>query len=220
MKKIIILLFLIITLSGCTIDYSVEFNSNGYVYDKMYVVEKYTNFPEYEPEEWNEIKNSKVSVIKILNETDEELAWYNISLKDTYHTFDEYFNNEYFTKYVGNYEYEDGDICSMNIIFNDVFKFYAYGEDEYNVPIKDFTISVSFPYDVVDSNATSEENGVYTWKLSRDNQLDRIYIKYNNPKTSFNTNSFVFKTIVIIIFVFLALFVYIIFSKKKKSDAI
>lgn len=220
MKRLIVVLCLLV-LSGCSIDYKVQFNTNNTVSDYLYTEELKINFDgESKPHDWGELINSRTRIINLRNEFFPEAATYEITLKNNYMSYEKYFNDKYFLEYVGNYKYTEGEECISTVVFNDNFKGKVYG-DEILLPYAEkVSISVILPFKVVSSNATKVNGKTYIWELSENNKLDSIYVKYKNPKNDQKINEISFDILIAVIVVLAGVFVYIIISKNKKSNAL
>ncbi len=221
MKKIIILISLFFILTGCTMNYSVSFNSNGFVYDNLYFEELVEKFTENETDDWNKLLSSRVHTVNIKDEFFEEIAKYQITLKGTYNSYEKYINDEYIKKYVGDMGIdENDDECTLSLNFNEGFKYNIYGSDSIPPHVENLKINVSFPYKIIDSNATSIEGDNLIWELSENSNLDKIYITYENPNKKEKSNGIAFNVLVVVIVVLAAVFIVLIATKNKKNNAL
>ena len=220
MKKILLLILLIVFLSGCTMEYNVTFRKDGIINDNLYVEELLEWFAETEPDDWGELVATRIHSINIRNEFFEELATYEISLKNNYSDFKTFSNEKFVKKYAGDITISDGDESTLMVKFSDALKYNLYGSDDIAPYIESLKINVTFPYDVVKSNATSVKDNIYTWELSEKSKLDNIFITYKTPKTTDKTSEKTVDILIILIVVLLAVFIFIIRSKNKKNNAL
>lgn len=220
MKKLLIIILVALSLTGCTMEYNVTYSQDGIINDKLYMEELVSKFTEETPDDWGELVASRIHTINTRNEFFEELATYEITLNSNYSNLNKYINDVYIKKYVGNIELTDGDECTLNVNFNDALKYNLYGSEEIPPYTEALKINITIPYKVTKSNATSVNGNVYTWELTPNSKINNITFTYKNPKISSNTNNNSFDILIILIVILLVVFLIIMKNKNKKNNAL
>lgn len=220
MKKILLTSILLLFLTGCSMEYNVTYDQNGFIYDKLYAEELVEKFTESEPDDWGALVASKIHTINIRNEFFEELATYEIALSSTYTDINNYKNDEYVKKYIGDITLTKGEESTFKVNFTDALKYNLYGSEEIPPYIESLKINITIPYNVSKSNATSSNGNVYTWKLTPESKIDNITFTYKNPEKAVNTNEKSFDILIILTGILLVVFIVVIITKNKKNNAL
>jgi len=201
-------------------EYNITYDQNSVIYDKLYVEELVEKFTESEPDDWEDLVDSRIHTINIRNEFFEELATYEITLNSTYADINNYTNDEYVKKYIGDITLTDGEERTFKVNFTDALKYNLHGSEEIPPYIESLKINISIPYSVSKSNATSSEGNVYTWELTPESKIDNITFTYKNPDKAVNTNEKSFDIVIILTGILLVVFIVIIKTKNKKNNAL
>lgn len=227
MKKILILLILMISLTGCEAVYNLDINNNTFTEelilttnDKSSKSQKTVNVAlkskipvddnYYKPEvnfKQNNLKYYQISKI----DTDNELgARYKANL-----TKEEYLTSTLVKEHFPNFKLnETGNIISLNL-----------GKKENifdNYPDLDkLTINITINNKVTKHNADGVNNNIYTWNLTKDNYNKKeIYLNYNKNEKHSETEEekFNYNIIFIIIGIIIISFTtYIVYCNKGKK---
>ena len=226
MKKILILLILMISLTGCEAVYNLDINSNTFTEelilttnDKSSKSQKTVNVAlkskipvddnYYKPEvnfKQNNLKYYQISKI----DTDNELgARYKANL-----TKEEYLTSTLVKEHFPNFKLnETGNIISLNL-----------GKKENifdNYPDLDkLTINITINNKVTKHNADGVNNNIYTWNLTKDNYNKKeIYLNYNKNEKHSETEEekFSYNIIFIIIGIIIISFTTYIAIKTKNT---
>ncbi|MBR6072195.1 MAG: hypothetical protein IKP77_05105 [Acholeplasmatales bacterium] len=217
MKKKIILLFSLILLTGCSAEYNLTIVNDSY------------------KEELNvdnvKIDNINDLVLPLNYDVDEydidkvkpgDVGFYNAKLDNNGYLLSHTFNYSSFIKStLLNSCYDRVDVVknSKNIYISTVGSFRCY--DNYNVD--DIKVNIISKYKLVDSNADSVNNNVYSWNINKDNLDKGIYIEFVLPKKSEkkkkifinNDNNFYLFLFQASLILFLLVIIMVI---KKKND--
>ena len=226
MKKILILLILMISLTGCEAVYNLDINNNTFTEelilttnDKSSKSQKTVNVAlkskipvddnYYKPEvnfKQNNLKYYQISKI----DTDNELgARYKANL-----TKEEYLTSTLVKEHFPNFKLnETGNIISLNL-----------GKKENifdNYPDLDkLTINITINNKVTKHNADGVNNNIYTWNLTKDNYNKKeIYLNYNKNEKHSETEEekFNYNIIFIIIGIIIISFTTYIAIKAKNT---
>ena len=226
MKKILILLILMISLTGCEAVYNLDINNNTFTEelvlttnDKSSKSQKTVNVAlkskipvddnYYKPEvnfKQNNLKYYQISKI----DTDNELgARYKANL-----TKEEYLTSTLVKEHFPNFKLnETGNIISLNL-----------GKKENifdNYPDLDkLTINITINNKVTKHNADGVNNNIYTWNLTKDNYNKKeIYLNYNKNEKHIETEEekFNYNIIFIIIGIIIISFTAYIAIKAKNT---
>jgi len=213
-KKIFILLAFTILLSGCNIEYNIKFDENFRVEDKFILTSKYDEFEENKPEYWGKFFGTRLSDSKFINPLFEEYSDYIQTSEKKYKDYNLYFDDEYLKMYVKNISLNENDDYKFKVVFNDKFMNDVYSSEN----LEELRINVEFPYKVLSSNATTNNDNIYTWIINKENEINEIYIEYRNPKILSTTNNITFKLIILTGIVLVIVFIYDIYKKNKKIN--
>lgn len=215
MKKRFLLLVILIFISGCSIQYEIEFNDTTL--------------------------NETIKIGKIPSSLEEELKSYLTPYSITTEERQEFYNYKYSNEYINlDYKYNLNDYEISNtfnrcyelsnlsyddnyyyILTSNEFKCLNYMEYE----AEEVKINFKSNHKIINSNADYINNNIHTWIINKNNmnnkpieiKIEKDYKEDNNTQIKEN-NSFLVITLVAIIVVFV-LFI-ILKIKSKKADAI
>lgn len=221
MKKVIILLLSIFLLTGCNITYELEMDKNGGIIDKLTIIEKYDTYNNNLISDYNDFIKDRNSIINIENEIEEDKKSYNSVFKKEYKNINEYKNDYYINKYVGNVNYSCDKTCKIDIAFNDniknVFKENNDIKKTYMDNKDEITIKIYTPYKIINTNAEIDKDTLI-FKIAKDNIPSNIYFEYKDLTIN-DSNKKIYYVLAIGA---IALIVMILFfsqiKKQKKSD--
>lgn len=212
MKKIILLILLCFTLTGCTINYNLDINDDNF--------KETITGSVYNSELTND--DNSINMYSFLINT-EQNAFYNndnIFYNKTTNNIDNKIDFEY------NYTFTSNNFNNSRIINecfdNHVFEYkegiyYLVVSGKFNCYYTNTNINITTDYKVISNNATDKKDNTYTWTINEENKDDVYFFitidKTNNNKISFEWNTF--KTIGLIIILLLS-GICIYFIKKEK----
>lgn len=212
LKKIILLLPLILSLTGCGSTYEIVFTPEGTIEDTISIFEDNDKVKNLTKEDENELLNKLLDFERGYEHykrelyTTEKVTGY----KYTYDfTYDEYDAMSQLRKC-----YED---LTLNVT-DDKIELKTQGEflcaTYYNeMPYMEITIKSD--YKIEDSNANIQDGNTATWKINKKNYKNSpIEITLDKNNTIEEEKSFPIKNIIIIV-LFLIAIVYILKNRKK-----
>lgn len=199
-KRIIMLIFLAIMLTGCSVNYKLEINDDQVV-ETMILTQRENST--YTRENINSSYKEEYPVFK-----DEEFLYYAPTEKidgNTYYTKDLSSNNGVYTaKYVANYSFND---YSRSRILDTAYKHYSSGYNRSsntyyitandlkifssNKNIDEIVVSVNLDgYEVVKSNQHNKNGNNYIWTFNRGDEgtINIEFKKEGNNTTSTSSN--------------------------------
>ena len=217
-KRIIIILVLVLSLTGCTIDYSVKFDGDivnerisGYVTDK---------------EIGDGSKGTGLNIYYDLLYSDQYALTEGEDLY-TKNIIDKKNKIQYEFSYVYDDNYNKSmilDSCYENVFFDDDDDFYYIylSGDFYCMYADKININVTSEYAIIDSNANKIKDNNYIWIIKDQNDADinltiskTLKHQKNNTKNGMDT----FRIIAFVILIILSIITYLLY-KKKNSDEI
>lgn len=217
MKKKIILILSLLVLSGCTINYNLDYTEEG-------MIETITgNVTKAE----SEVKDSDSGLniyYNLINEPQkvfidsEELYNKNIieNKKDYEYNVTNKYNNNLDKSTIINYCFKEFNIEDEEDYYRIHLggKFYCLYADKINV-------NISSDYAVISSNANKTKDNTYTWILNDENDsIDITFsknIKYVGTTKSRGISS-TFRIVCFIVLVVLSSLAYILYKKKNSSE--
>lgn len=192
--KLLVLLFLIILLSGCSIDYNITVTKESM--DELFYVDVFTDTENNMDDLYTRYREEYPIFI------DEEFMYYDPYAKDENYT---YYNKNYSTLNEG-YRFSFGaKFNNENILrartLNTAFKTGGYGyikeKDYYYISLRNpiifnnynnidnLTVNIKFSDDfiVIESDANSINGGTYTWNIRNNSTINVKYQLKNNGDT-------------------------------------
>jgi len=207
MKKIISMLFLIILLSGCSVDYQLEINEDFTLEENLYLVESKVKLLEYGDNVTsviNEMVNfytneenniePKVEIENLefdRNYTREENIKYNFN--KSFKSLNEYNNSLFFRYYFKDTnvisDSETYTIFASNFNFDNVNK--LTNDYKYKFNVDKIYITIKLPFEVLESNAikVDKETNTYYWSIEKDNyDRNQLIIRFSKNNKVLNNN--------------------------------
>lgn len=221
-RKIIILLFVITIVSGCTVKYKIEITDDLKIKEKIEVAETNEKFEilgttnqayidtMYDIYSTNSLYKSH-KFEKIIGQTES-----GIKATKEYKNFEEYLNNNQIRKSMFRFINisEENNIITYSATH---FRYQEiFNENEANFPYDTIEIIIELPFEVIETNADEiNENGEYIWKINEKTTQPEIKIKFKNKlslsqKIKKHMNKYIMPVLIgsgIIITLFLVLFI-------------
>lgn len=218
-KKIIILAAALILLTGCSTTYDLYLDENSitektYIYDNTKLLE--------ELEYYDMDKGNEISIDLYAN----EVAAFEKDFKYEKEEIKTNNGNDFGYRYNNTYKYNEFNKSSMitdcydkiEINSNDKISIKTSNEfkcfDKYSL-LNDVTVKIHYTGKVLSTNANKKENGIYTWKITKDNyQNSSIVFNAEKVKTKvFST----FQLVGLIVFTILTIITYILYKRKNSG---
>ena len=216
MKKKIILLFSLILLTGCSAEYNLTIVNDSYKEELNVDNVKIDNISDLILPLYYDIDEYDVDRVKPGDD-----GFYNAKLdKNSYSLFNTFNYSSFIKSTLLNSCYDRVDVIknSKKIYLSTVGSFKCY--DNYNVD--DIKVNIISKYKLVDSNADSVNNNVYSWNINKNNLDKGIYIEFVLPKKSEKMKKkFIDNNFYLFLFqssLILFLFVIIMVIKKKNAE--
>ena len=187
--KLFFLICSIILLSGCTLNYKISIDKNNVVSEDISIVETNDKLKTYSLDVENYVNNSLATF-----KEDEKYFSYSLSTKSD--------NDNYYglanRKYIDLENFKNNSII-VSEMFNEVTvndsngiitfemnpkdNFEYFKEDTLNSAVIDeVNIKIYVPYKLIGSNSDKVEDNVYIWNIKKNENLKKIYIKYDTNK--------------------------------------
>lgn len=222
MKKKIVLFILIILLSGCTVNYSIDFQGDN-------VIEKIEG----------DVSRSEASA-EVEDRSDVNQIYYNLYLEEyplINNVNEKYIRNvneenenvHYKFNYIYYNNYKDSKVinsCFENKIYEETADFYYINlTGKFNCLYNDddkINIFVRSEKAVLEDNANSVKNGTYKWVIDKENS-DNVNILLSVSKNidanykEYKVHTSPFKIIAFIILIVLSVITYLLYRKKEKN---
>lgn len=220
MKRIIVLLFFIFIITGCSVNYNIIINEDLTLEEDA----KLTGTSEFFD---NYYKTTKKNVLKSLLEIYQDIL---VENKYEYELIDDEIPYVLVSKKYNNVK----EYTESSILFNDYFDDVKYIEDgnikrietigfKPNEPdnpdrfdIKALKISIKCPYEVINHTAIDVDSSINTFYYELDSEHDKILIEYDTSQ-KFNPNKDLVRTIVICILAIIATWVTVVYLDKKNN---
>lgn len=220
MKRIILIVLPILFLSGCTINYNLEFKNNKFIE----IID-------------GAVSNDELS-LEEGEKTDVNINYYNLYIEENplIDNNEEVYDKQITDvangkKFVFNYEYDDNYNKSkaINYCFED--KIFEEDEDFYYIKLggkfgclysDEININLKSDKAILDANADSIKNNTYTWIINQENKDNvditlsiskNVYVNKENNKFEVST----FQIIAFVILIVLSLITYLLYKKKNSS---
>lgn len=227
--KFLILLF-ILFLTGCSVEYNLQINEDDTISEYLTASEKTDRL-----ESMTRLKDKQAtSYLYNMFKRDNENININYTQKDNYTYAYANTSHDSLQEYATKFKSDIFD--KVTVEKNDsIVSFYSVqsklinNNSSYSLLYDDITINIKIPFKVIENNADSVKNDIYTWKISESDKLKEIKFSYEenslkeklnikvNNKT-YNINYWVIFTGVL---VFIILFIIIfIFIKNKKNNIV
>ena len=215
MKKKIILILSLLVLSGCTVNYDLDYTEDGMIETITGTVTKEEMKLNNEDSGLNIYYALVNNPQKIFIDSD-ELYEKNIieNKKDYEYSVSNKYNNNLDKSTIVNSCFKEFNIEDMDEYYRIHLggKFYCLYADKINVKVTSDTA-------VISSNADKVRDNTYTWVLDNENDsIDITFsknIKYVEPTRK---SSGTFKIVCFIILIILSIITYFLYKKKNNSD--
>lgn len=182
MKKIkrLLLLLIVVLLSGCSVEYDLTINEDLTVNEKV-IAKEYTNRMKtntgldtknsvnylYEMFDRNGLKTN------ITSKTDD--SYTTATVTGSHSSIEDYAEN-FSSDIVKNIDYSSKDnIVTLNFNQSEILS----STSSKSLVYDDITINVTIPFKVVDNNAKYVTRDKYTWKISKDQDLQNMKISFD-----------------------------------------
>lgn len=182
MKKVIILIFLVMFLTGCTAEVNVIINETG-INETVTIIdsntESYRNFvPAFYKDVLSDVEpDVKINGVEYYNKTiTQGVGGYNINYSYKY-TFDQYKTARTTKTAFKSFNLRQNN-ADKQIIFSTDSSVISYFNSYPS--LSSIKVNVIPTYSVIESNADYVNNNVYTWIFNR-NDKKHIYLVLNNP---------------------------------------
>ena len=230
MKRIkkILLLFLIILLSGCSVEYDLTINDDSSINEKV-VAKEVTNRMEantgineeqsvsYLYDMFN--RNNLNTKISTTNEENLTIS----TVTGSHKSIDKYVENFTSDIFEAANLSKKGNIVTLS--FNQSKKISSTSAK--SLIYDDITVNITLPFKVIDHNADYYDRETYTWEIKKDEDLRKIEIKYDQSdlknsksigigKYKFNVR-YSFIAIGVILFIILVIILFVYHNNKKNN---
>ena len=219
LRKYIILFIMIFILTGCTSTAKIKIDKNNRVNDNISFMDNTStiDFGESSPKKYLSEMMDFYERLYLVNNHKSKLKYNSENVEVVYKNNKpqevcEYFNNNYYINVIF-----DQMRCVDNNKYYELSakSNYFYSEDE-KKEIDGLKISMQIHNKVIDSNAISYIQNIYTWEFDFSNDNNEIYIKFY--KNNVDNNSKILPiTIIISLTLSIILLVTIFYYKHKKN---
>lgn len=187
--RLFFLICSILLLSGCTLNYKISIDNNNIVTENISIVETketlvtYTLDSEQYVQDSLDIFKEDENYYSYSLSTDSDSSNYYGIANRKYLDLENFKNNsiivsEMFNEIIVN---DDNGVITFEMNPKDDFKY--FNEDTQNrALIDEVNIKIYIPYEVISSNKDKIEDNVYIWNIKKDENLQKIYIKYDTNK--------------------------------------
>lgn len=213
MKKILLIISILLLLTSCDIKYEVNMNKNEKINDKLSIIEKYDNYNKNKITEYNDFIKTRISIVNLEEEYDEDKAYYDALFKKNYNNLNDYTNDYYIKKYIGNITNECDGTCELRLTFTEDFKNKMYSSSS---QINNLEIKFNFPYTIIETNAETNKKTL-TWNITKNNNIDYLYVKYKNYTINENNKQIFYVLTILGTIIFILIIFSVIIKKQKKS---
>lgn len=228
--KVFMFLFLILLLSGCSVEYDLTLNDDLTVNEKVVATEKTKRMESYTRQKDKQAINYLFDMYKRPNEdisiTSRENNSDTIAVALTQHDSIEDYASKFKSDIFDEVKItKDNDVITFKAVQSNLLS----SDGTSNLLYDDVKINISIPFEVVKNNADSVSKNTYTWNINKSSEYktiefsykenikkDKINVSVNNKVYNINYGVVIAVSIVIIIGA-IVLFVYI---KNKKNNVV
>ena len=218
MKKILLMVFSIIILTGCSAEYNIKFDKNMNVEEELFAYESDAFYESYSKSSYNRVisfilepnleyfNNNDYSIV-----TDSFDGDKGAKISRKFKDINEYKEtSKIYKQAVDEIEYEEVDgivtiKAKVSINFNE------QDQEKYNV--ENLKLNINLPFVVKSSNADKVKKNTYTWTFDKDNSSREIEIVFNKNKLNIDYTPY----IIIGGIVLFIIIVYVYFKNKIKN---
>ena len=218
MKKLLLMLFSIIILTGCSAEYNIKFDKNMHVEEELFAYESDDFYSKYEKTSYQKVISSILAPrLGYLNENNYDVLVDSFEgkkgakISNKFNDFNEYQETSKIYKQsvdIISYDEVDGIVTikakvSINLA--------EQNQEKYKVD--KLKLNINLPFVVKSSNADKKSHNTYTWEFDEDNNEREIEIVFDKTKLNIN-----YKLYIIIGGIILALIIIVIYFKTKITN--
>lgn len=230
-KRILLILFLVIMISGCSVEYNVKINKDLSVNDVVYISENTDRLKSRTNMDVNQSVKFLYDIYKFKNMGEKDYSITSSSYTTKVSASNSYRNLEEFAK---TYRcditdsptyYESDGIIHLGITQTNYIDSSASSRPVYD----DITFKIEVPFKVTYHNAEEVKNNQYIWHIKKDSELKTIKIEFDSKKID-NKMSFGFGKnkidiaygwiLLVVFIVFIGIAILFTYTKNKKSNKI
>lgn len=225
MKKIIISIFLLLCLTGCSSEINYNFNDNGVTstIKSSFTGQEYYNYMKSVDPDINDYDSNKID--QNISNFKSSIIIPAIKNRNVNYNEDSFTKSDkYNATYSYNFSYSD---FKENYILDKCFDYFISYEDEnfyyyeangnYNCDIPNLKINVTSTKGISNNNADSIDNGIYTWNIKeKDNDISFSINKKVVEEGEIITPFMEICYIVVGILIFITAIMYLLLPKKRK----
>lgn len=199
-KKILLLVPLLLLLTGCTVYYDIDINSDFSINEAVQFLEKREYLSQYGTDATtvmqniaqNYVSDPNISSMLVLNvnsikdySSDDE--WTGLKLKRNYKSFASFQSSTLFSKFftTGELSREDDHYVFFASGFNMDYVDELTTQRDYKFDFDGLVLQITLPFKVIDSNADyiDEDKNLYSWELNKDNYMyQTIKLEFTDEK--------------------------------------
>ena len=210
--KYIILIIMVLFISGCSGKYNLTFDKNLNLTEELnvYIENENDNYERtYQLLDQAGVSKDKYDVVV-------EGDKINITYKETYPTFEDYYlDSKLYRMLFEEIEFNKSN-TGMDIKTESNLKL----DDKNNIniinayDINDFDINIKVPFSVKDNNADEVKSGTYTWKLKSSDTFKEINIKFDYKND--NVRSIVLIALVSVVSLGILIYIFVYLSRNQR----
>ncbi|MBR2997978.1 MAG: hypothetical protein IKF37_02740 [Bacilli bacterium] len=210
--KYIILIIMVLFISGCSGKYNLTFDKNLNLTEELnvYIENENDNYERtYQLLDQAGVSKDKYDVVV-------EGDKINITYKETYPTFEDYYlDSKLYRMLFEEIEFNKSN-TGMDIKAESNLKL----DDKNNIniinayDIDDFDINIKLPFSVKDNNADEVKSGIYTWKLKSSDTFKEINIKFDYKND--NVRSIVLIALVSVVSLGILIYIFVYLSRNQR----
>lgn len=210
--KYIILIIIVLFISGCSGKYNLTFDKNLNLTEELnvYIENENDNYERtYQLLDQAGVSKDKYDVVV-------EGDKINITYKETYPTFEDYYlDSKLYRMLFEEIEFNKSN-TGMDIKAESNLKL----DDKNNIniinayDINDFDINIKLPFSVKDNNADEVKSGIYTWKLKSSDTFKEINIKFDYKND--NVRSIVLIALVSVVSLGILIYIFVYLSRNQR----
>ena len=205
-KKILIILFLVIMISGCKVDYQLSINKDLSVSEKVVVSENTNRMKSRTNLDVDQSVNYLYKIYKNDSMKNDDYAitargsTTEVTVNNNYKDisdFSSYFSNELFENISENHSKNDIiiDFEQNDLIDSKATNRYIYDEID---------VTIELPFEVIKHNADLVDGNKYTWHIySNTKKYKRIFLEFNGEKLKNNVSFSFGKSVININYIFI-----------------
>lgn len=225
-KKLVLIIFTLLFLSGCTVKYDLTIDEKGKITEKAVAMEDSEFFEQYDNSSIGRVVGFLIEPhANVLNENSYLTKSIILSkeggaeVSKEYSNAEDYANNTILvSQFADKVNYS---IDGSNVTLSVKGKLSASEQNQEIIPIGNADITISLPFKVEDSNADEVVNNKYIWHLKAEEEKE-IKITYNKNKIAKKINypAIILGVGIIVVIVIGGLYVYNIKNKSEEINKI